>query len=936
MRQQLTLVAFLALALSLCSCNERGDRGESATTSSCSSGPATVTDGYRRLALIVGVGDYQAEEVDDLRGSRADAERFYDLLTRADGGYGFPKENVCLVLDGDATTDRFKQLFRESLTARVEDQADVAVFYFAGHGSQVKDDNGDEPDEFDETLLFHDSRTAEMPADLPDDELNELLSELSARTRHAAVILDSCNSGSATRAGANDLKARFQPPAPVRPGPAAATATRGDEASGWAPEHLEGLVAFVAATDGTPALERNGRGVFTDALLTVLSGVGPTALTYAQAARQIPPLVSAVSYQVPFFEGDLLKSVFGNTARDRPASWEVREVKAGDAVDLSGPPLPGIGVGAELRIYAGSATGAETRDPGKAKALVVVTEATGLNASARVAAGDASSISVGDVALLARVGDESTRISVSLRPEDRPAGIPAARASELREAIEADAEAAMLVEIVADGGEFELGLSSDGTLQLWGPENRVRNRFEDASNLDEVVESLWKHARQRALLQLHGEGGDDFTDQATLQAEIVPAAKKGACADGTWYPSKPNEEQIIPLCHQWNVRVTLDKNAPAPLLVGGLVLSNDGATLGFPYNGRKELLQPGDSVTFAASRETFRAGPPLDVQDHVLVFGTQETNPVAWHLFAGTAGSRSAMRSSAGSLARALDRYLQPGTRSQSVGGAPEEDTTWTMTRLPLRVEANSRFLNAEQAQKEGDQTREYTILSFDVRPYLPDDPNSALYKVLMTAHSLAVYSDSLGKDGVPYKQHDWSRPSDRENLALGIDCSRSIWYAFGRSGLPYNEENRYLQTAIMVGDDSAMAQQFQSCSNDPNLQTGDVLVYRDEGKSVGHTVMVIDPEKRIAWGSHGWDGNENAGLKADTGVEYQLIKYKKDWERWDTKTMERKACWRYKDFAGVQGRGIAAITKACDDKLQCGRVSVPSVGGSRAARARI
>jgi len=899
---------FLApsLALSILFCGVE----ESPAPPACPSGPATKTDGVRRLAFVVGVGDYQAANVTDLPGARGDAERFYDLLIRADGGYGFPKENVCLLRDSDATTGRFKELFRQSLTARVEDQADVAVFYFAGHGSQVKDDNGDEPDELDETILLHDSRTTAAPADLSDDELNELLRELTGRTRNAAVVLDSCNSGSATRFGAGGVLARFQPPADARPAPAAG----GDEAAGWADKDLDGLVAFVAATDGTSALERDGRGIFTDALLTVLSG--PVPLTYSQAARQIPPLVSAASYQIPLFEGDLRRSVFGNAARERPASWEVRALEPSGGIQLSGPPLPGIGTGAELRVYSGSATGAELRDPGKAKALVVMTETTGLNAAARVAAGEASAIAVGDLAVLARVGDESVRITVSLDSR-----IPEARAAELRGGIEADPEARMLVTILEESGDFELGLSSDGTLQLRGPENRVRNRLRDS----DVPATLWKHARQRALLKLHGDVGRDFTDQETLRVEIVEAARQIQCADGEWVPSKPNEEQVIPLCHQWNVRVTLDERAPAPLLVGGLILSNDGEILGLPHDGRQELLQPGESVTFDRGLETFRAGPPLGVQDHVLVFGTKRTNPVAWRLFAETSRSRSASMGS--SLERALDRYLKPGTRAQSIGGAPKEDTTWTMTNLPLRVEANARFLDPEQAAARGDKQREYTIRGFDLRPYLPDDAESALYKVLMTAQSLAVYSSSLD-DGVPYKQHDWSRSNDTENLALGIDCSRSIWYAFTRAGFPYNEGDRYLQTAIMVGDATAMKQQFDSCSDDLNLLTGDVLVYRDEGRGVGHTVMVIDAEKRIAWGSHGWDGNVNQGLESDTGVEYQLIKYKKDWARWDRSAMERKACWRYRGFTGTEQRGLAAIAEACDDGRQCGRVPVRGISG--------
>jgi hypothetical protein len=64
-------------------------------------------------------------------------------------------------------------------------------------------------------------------------------------------------------------------------------------------------------------------------------------------------------------------------------------------------------------------------------------------------------------------------------------------------------------------------------------------------------------------------------------------------------------------------------------------------------------------------------------------------------------------------------------------------------------------------------------------------------------------------------------------------------------------------------------------------------LIYRDGQRGDAQTVMVIDPERRIAWGSHVWDGNaRELEVEPDTGVEYRLIKDKKDWERWERKYM--------------------------------------------------
>lgn len=316
--------------------------------------------------------------------------------------------------------------------------------------------------------------------------------------------------------------------------------------------------------------------------------------------------------------------------------------------------------------------------------------------------------------------------------------------------------------------------------------------------------------------------------------------------------------------------------------------------------------------------KTFRATPPLDVWDHVMVFGTKATNAVAWHLLTSTARTRDAAGAPTSALHRALDRYLQPGTRGLELAEEQVEDTTWTMSHVQMRVEANVRFLEPQRTATI--QKREYTIQNFDIRPYLPDDEGSALYRVLKKSEWLTHAS---AEDGFGYQQHAWDHPNDVENLRHGIDCSRGIWFAFTRAGLPFNRSNSYVQTAAIVGESSPMADQFEPCRGAPRL--GDVLVYRDDRQGDGHVVMVIDPDKRIAWGSHGFDGNAGElKVKPDIGVEYQHIKYKKDWERWDRKTMERKACWRYHAFEeeARSTRGLAgakALANVCNANKRCG-----------------
>lgn len=202
-------------------------------------------------------------------------------------------------------------------------------------------------------------------------------------------------------------------------------------------------------------------------------------------------------------------------------------------------------------------------------------------------------------------------------------------------------------------------------------------------------------------------------------------------------------------------------------------------------------------------------------------------------------------------------------------------------------------------------------------------DPSTALYKVLQQAELLTHRRET---DGVPYRQHDWSKGSDDANLAYGIDCSRAIWFAFTRAGLPYTsrswhqgfvstaemfDESRGSCNSALTPDSTLMKQNFESCLGQP-FQLGDVLVWQGRrptsGECIGHTVMVIDPQDFIGWGSHGWDGSKSEeGVKLnDTGVEYQKI-LAKTWAKWDRTQYELKACWRHKQFIAEASRASAA-----------------------------
>jgi hypothetical protein len=162
----------------------------------------------RRRALLVGINDYKYDDdISDLNGTANDVEAIRDVLTRR---FGFKETDLLILKDKQATKANILGSFRDHLIEGAGADT-IAVFYYSGHGSQMYDVSGDEPDSYDETIVSHDSgRSKDHPNnDVSDDEFNGLLAELSNKTKHTTVIFDSCHSGSGTRAAG---KARSAPP----------------------------------------------------------------------------------------------------------------------------------------------------------------------------------------------------------------------------------------------------------------------------------------------------------------------------------------------------------------------------------------------------------------------------------------------------------------------------------------------------------------------------------------------------------------------------------------------------------------------------------------------------------------------------------------------------------------------------------------------------
>lgn len=171
--------------------------------------PTALAD-VSKFALLIGINRYkefkpETRKIRDLQGTNNDVELMKNLLVKE---YSFG--NVKTLLNEQATQKGILDGFRSQLIenaknyqtrnkVEAKDGATV-VFYYSGHGSQLRDDNGDETDGIDETLVAHDS-DSEGIKDIRDDEFDKFFNELRQYTTNITFIFDSCHSGTVTRGG---------------------------------------------------------------------------------------------------------------------------------------------------------------------------------------------------------------------------------------------------------------------------------------------------------------------------------------------------------------------------------------------------------------------------------------------------------------------------------------------------------------------------------------------------------------------------------------------------------------------------------------------------------------------------------------------------------------------------------------------------------------
>jgi len=166
-----------------------------------------------RKALLVGINDYKG--INDLKGCINDVTNMRNVLKTH---LGFQNTDIRMLVDARASKANI--LTRLNWLVRGAKAGDYLVFHYSGHGSQIRDRDGDElSDQLDELICPWDMNWDN--GYITDDDLNNIFKRLPQGVL-LEVFLDSCHSGTGLRDAElgrpaalgpeHQTRARFLPP----------------------------------------------------------------------------------------------------------------------------------------------------------------------------------------------------------------------------------------------------------------------------------------------------------------------------------------------------------------------------------------------------------------------------------------------------------------------------------------------------------------------------------------------------------------------------------------------------------------------------------------------------------------------------------------------------------------------------------------------------
>lgn len=293
----------------------------------------------KKRALIIAIGDYPANTGWGAISSLNDV----DLVKQSLLNQQFLNEDI-VVLTNEQATKKGILAAMEKMRA-VLLPGDILVIHYSGHGQQIFDDNNDEADGKDESLVPYDafarySYNYKGENHLRDDELGNIIAayrNILKKNGQLLFILDSCHSGSATRGGkSRGGQATFAPDgwkentgSPKNTGSAMLETVKiNADASPF--------VIMSGASADELNYEYEGFGSLSYAFSKAMTDLG-TNFTFRQLFSSISANMNVISpKQTPTIEGDVDYKLFKGEYTKQQPYFEVKKVKRENLITING------------------------------------------------------------------------------------------------------------------------------------------------------------------------------------------------------------------------------------------------------------------------------------------------------------------------------------------------------------------------------------------------------------------------------------------------------------------------------------------------------------------------------------------------------------------------------------------------------------------------
>lgn len=357
-----------------------------------------------KYALLVGIGKYNrgSKQADfdwwDLN-VKGDLEILADVLIRK---FDFKPENIKVLSDEPVTVDgkviaptkptqkAIKDAFRASITDRAKD-GDIVYFHFSGHGQAIPDNNNDEADGMDETLIPSDyvSQT-DGAGNLRDDDIGTMLDELSKKNpSNVTITLDSCFSGTATRGENLSRGGPWKGPPPAKKFAGKVDDSIGDFVTrgpgtrgGTTGEQKYTFISAASPRQTAKETEEGGvrYGLFSYAFVRALDTAGKST-TYRDLFEGVTSVITKDQQdQTPQIEGNQLDKLIMEDGAIPPQKFVPVQVRGGN-VYLRAGRLQGMTKGSTFALYPAAA---KEHKAGSEIAIVTIENVNPMTSSVKV------------------------------------------------------------------------------------------------------------------------------------------------------------------------------------------------------------------------------------------------------------------------------------------------------------------------------------------------------------------------------------------------------------------------------------------------------------------------------------------------------------------------------------------------------------------------